>query len=181
MGSGFNTGSSVYGTDQITVLNAIVDKLRTDISDAFGGESTCFVSDTPWPGVEVQDELFCTVHPLDSQFQFDDPVGGGSEGIVENAVFGVTVWSKIILDRLEHNATELTDADRGLLTLKKRVLKCRAGQQIHSDYPMNTTPLLTAHLRPLSALHPPSRQGAGDFASFSIQFMGPFYWNLRDA
>lgn len=179
MPGGFNSGSSVYGTDQIAVLQAVVDKIRTDINDAFGGESTCFISDTPWPGVEVQDELFCTVSPNNSDFQFDDPVGGGAEGIIENAVFNITIWSKILLDRIERNGIELTDKDRGILTLKRRVLKSLAGQQLYSDAPDNTVPLLTAHLRPLNSLHPPSRQGDGDFSSLSITFLAPFYWDLQ--
>jgi hypothetical protein len=174
---GFNTSSEVGGTNQIVVLQAIVDKLRVDINDLFGSGSTCFISDVPWPGVDVQDQVFCTVSPANSQFMLEDPTGAGPDGVVEMAIFQVSVWSKILLDEIERSAIAMTDNTRGSLTLKQRVLKSLAGQQLYAN---DGQPLLMSYLRPTSAIHPASGQGKGDFTSFSLAFQGAYYWDLSD-
>ncbi len=177
MPDSFNNSCEVGGTNQTLVLQAIVDKLRSDISDLFGGESTCFISDVPWPGVEVQDQIFCTVSPANSQFILEDPTGAGPAGVVEMAIFQVSVWSKILLDEIERSAIAMTDNTRGSLTLKQRALKSLAGQQLYSN---DGEPLLMSYLRPTSAMHPASGQGKGDFTSFSLAFQGAYYWDLSD-
>ncbi len=177
MPDSFNNSCEVGGTNQTLVLQAIVDKLRSDISDLFGGESTCFISDVPWPGVEVQDQIFCTVSPANSQFILEDPTGAGPAGVVEMAIFQVSVWSKILLDEIERSAIAMTDNTRGSLTLKQRVLKSLAGQQLYAN---DGEPLLMSYLRPTSAMHPASGQGKGDFTSFSLAFQGAYYWDLSD-
>lgn len=149
-----------------------------DISDHFATESTCFISDVPWPGVDVNDDLFCTVCPASSHFDRDRPIGAADQGVVEQGVFQVTVWSRLSLDRLEHSAVAMTQAHRGLLKLKQRVLKALAGQQLYSDPPINTVPLLIEHLRPTQSVHPLSRQVNADYSSFSLIFDAPFYWDL---
>ncbi len=178
MSGGFTISASVCPTDHATILLAIAARLRHDIPDLFGSETTCFISDTAWPGVEVMDETFCTVHPADSDFDPKLPIGAGNLGIVENGIFHVTVWSRLMTDQIEHSVLALTDATRGALKLKQRVLASLAGQQIYADIPTNSVPLLLTWLRPLKAMHPHSRQGDGDFTSFSIAFLGPFIWNL---
>lgn len=177
MPDSFNNSCEVGGTNQTLVLQAIVDKLRSDISDLFGGESTCFISDVPWPGVDVQGQVFCTVSPANSQFMLEDPTGAGPAGVVEMAIFQVSVWSKILLDEIERSAIAMTDNTRGSLTLKQRVLKSLAGQQLYAN---DGEPLLMSYLRPTSAMHPASGQGKGDFTSFSLAFQGAYYWDLSD-
>jgi hypothetical protein len=178
MSTGFTVSAAVCPADQATVLAAIVAKLRTDLSDLFGNDSTCFVSDIPWPSIEVQDELFCTVCPGTARFDPDRPVGAADLGIVEVGVFQVSVWSKLALDRLEQCAIAMTHADRGLLRLKQLVLRSLAGQQIYADAPVNTVPLLIQYLRPTQAMHPAGRQGGADYSSFTLLFEAPFYWDL---
>lgn len=179
MTSGFTTSSAVCPTDQATILNAIVAKLRTDLPDLFAGDTTCFVSDVPWPGVEVHDDLFCTVCPASSRFDPDRPVGAADLGIVELGVFQVTVWSKLALDRLEQCEIAFTHPERGLLRLKQLVLQSLAGQQLYTDAPDNTVALLLGNLRPTQSTHPPTRQKDADFSSFSVTFEAPFYWDLN--
>lgn len=177
MTSGFNTSSDVGGTNQIVVLQAIVDRLRADINDLFGSEATCFISDVPWPGIDVQDQVICTVSPANSQFVQEEPTGAGPAGVVEMAIFQVSVWSKILLDEMERSAIAMTDNARGVLALKRRVLRSLAGQQLYAS---DGQPLLMSYLRPTSAIHPASGQGKGDFTSFSIAFQGAYYWDLSD-
>ena len=175
MSSGFGAGSSVCPTNEIAILTAIVEKLRADMDDIIPNETTCFISDVPWPDVTVHDDTFCTVCLRDGGYGEQEPTGGGSFGIIENAIFQVTFWSKLSTDQIEHSIYAMTDATRGILKLKQRVLKCLAGQQMFDG----TTPLLASGcLRPVSSMHPPSRQGDADYTSFSLAFAGSFYWDL---
>lgn len=175
--AGFGAGSSVCPTDQITILNAIVAKLRVDISDLFGSETTCFLSATPWPAVEVNDDVFCTVNSGNSSFEYDEETGQGSFGVLEHGVFQVTVWSKLSTDRLDHDVYAMTDATRGVLKIKQLVLKCLAGQQLYNAE--TSAPLLSSGcLRPTSTAYPPPRHDEADYTSFSLAFSGSFYWDL---
>lgn len=179
MAGGFGSSALVCPTDQATVLNAVVAKIRAEIS-GFSSEVTCFISDVPWPAIEVHDDAFITVCPKDAGFDDGLTVGGGSFQVLEHAVFQVTYWSRLTTDQLEHSKYAMLDSVKGILVLKKLILKCLAGQQLYSDYPTNTRPLLTEVLRPASAQHPPSRQHSGDieFESMSLAFIGPFFWDL---
>jgi hypothetical protein len=179
MSTGYLMSAQVCPTTQSTILLAIVAKLRADLPDVFGTDATCFVSDVPWPSLEVQDDLFCTVCPTSSRFDADYPVGAASRGIVEVGGFQVTVWSRLSLDQLEQSLLALTDADRGLLNLKQRVLRSLAGQQLYADPPTNSAPLLIKYLCPTSATHSPSRQASVDFNSIGLAFEAPFYWDLE--
>jgi hypothetical protein len=177
--SGFGTGSRVCPIDQATLLKAIVCKLAAEIP-SFSTQTTCLISDEPWPSVEVNDYVFCTVCPLSDSFTPDDTVGGSDQGVIEVSSFRVTVWSRMERDQLEREGIAFLDAEQGLLPLKKAVLKCLAGKQIYMDYPDNTIPLLIEFCRPVSAHHPPSKQHHDDYSSFGITFEAPFYWDLTE-
>jgi len=179
MSAGFSANATVCPTTQQRVLNAVVEKLRTDIAE-FASESTCFLSTTASPGIEIHEDLFCTVAPIDGLFDERTPVGAGSRGIVEAAFIQVTVFSRMMLDRLEHSAQSFTDSSRGLLQLKQRVLQSLAGQQLYGDAPVNSVPLLIEFLRPVRSLHPGFDKGADDLRSFGLVFRGPFHWDLPD-
>jgi hypothetical protein len=179
MSTGYLTSAQVCPTTQSALLLAIVAKLRTDLPDIFGTDATCFVSDVPWPSLEVQDDLFCTVCPTSSRFDADYPLGAGNRGIVEIGTFQVTVWSRLSLDQLEQSLLALTDVDRGLLGLKQRVLRSLAGQQLYADPPTNSVAMLIKYLCPTAATHPPSRQVSSDFSSIGLTFEAPFYWDLE--
>lgn len=176
-GSGFQSGSTVCPSDQASLLVAVVKKIRAEIP-AFSTGVTCIISDTPFPSVEVNDYVFCTVCPESDTFAPDDPVGGGSQGIIEVSSFRVSVFSRVERDQLEREDQAYLAEDAGLLPLKKAVLKCLAGQQIFADYPINQQPMLIEWCRPVSAHHPPHGQHKDEFSSFGITFEAPFYWDL---
>ncbi|MBS0205007.1 MAG: hypothetical protein JSS49_19035 [Planctomycetes bacterium] len=177
MSTGFSSSASVCPTTHEAILIAIVQKLRTDIGE-LGNESCCFLSDSPSPGIEIQEDLFCTVAPIDDTFDDQAPIGAAERGIVEVALVQVTVWSRLMLDRLEHSSQSLTDSSRGLLKFKQRSLQSLAGRQIYADAPLNLVPLLMEPLRPVRALHPTSRRGADDLRSVSLIFRAVFNWDL---
>lgn len=174
-GSGFGATASVCPTDQVTVLNAVVAKIRKDMADIFGNDQTCFITARPIPSVEVSEEMFCTVCPDSSQFDQGMPDGGASWQICENSVFRVTAFTKIALDQMEHETIAFLDGDRGLLVLKKRLLQCLAGQQLYSPA---GNPLLLECLRPAHCRHEENRQDMDDFSSFGLSFEGRFFWDL---
>jgi hypothetical protein len=167
----------VCATDQASVLQSVVNVLQATIT-AFDTEQTCFLSDVPWPGLETNDNLFCTVCPANGSFDGELVVGGGPVGIEEHSVVQVTVWSRLSTDRYERAKYALLDANRGLLPLKKAILKSLAGQQLYADYPTNSVPLLTTYLTPTRSMHVPIRESQDDYASFSLAFNAPFYWDL---
>ncbi len=177
MASGFTSSATVCPTTHQIVLTEVVRKLRDEIAE-FATESTCFLSDTPLPGVEIQENLFCTVAPLDGTFDDRMPIGAADLGIVEVVFIQVSIWSRMQLDRLDHSARSLTDHTRGLLGLKKRVLQVLAGQQIFSDHPVKSIPLLVEPLKPIRAAHPSARKASDDFSSVSLVFRAAFNWNL---
>lgn len=177
MATGFTTSAAVCRTTHQIVLTEVVRRLRDEIVE-FATESTCFLSDTPLPGVEIQEDLFCTVTPQDGTFDEQLPVGAADLGIVEVILIQVSIWSRMQLDRLDHSGRKLTDHARGLLGLKKRVLQVLAGQQIFADHPVNATPLLTDPFKPVRSVHPSIRKANDDFSSVALIFRGAFQWDL---
>jgi hypothetical protein len=175
-GSGFGAGD-VCATSQLKVLNAAVLKLRVDLADILTYD-TIFVSDTPWPIVEVNDRLFCTVCPASASFEEDLNAGGGDVQVVENSVLQVTVWLRMDVDQYDRTSQAFTDPNRGILVLKQRILTSLAGKQLYGDYPASTIPLLWEWLKPTQSMHTPSREHEDSFSSFSITFSAPFNWDL---
>lgn len=177
-GGGFTSGADVPATTQAVVLGAVVDRIRAEVSE-FSNESTCFVADAPWPSVEVHSDLFCTVAPGDGTFDPEMPVGAGELGIREHLTVRVTVWSRLMLDRLEQAELQFADSARGLSTLKHKLLKALAGRQLFTDAD-ETVQLLTEHLRPTRSRHPPGKQHEDDYSTFGLELEAVFDWNLTE-
>lgn len=177
MSAGFQASARVCATTHEAVLSAVVAKLRTEIAE-LSSESACFLSDTASPGVEIHENLFCTVSPASSTFEDRPPVGAADQGIVEVALIQVTLWSRMLLDRLDHSVRSLTDNSRGLLKYKHRILQSLAGSQLYLDAPDNSVPLLIDYLQPTQALHPHSSKITDDLRSFTVVFKARFYWDL---
>lgn len=174
----FYSGANVPDTTQEEVLLSAVEQVRRSIP-AFASETTCFVSDVPWPDVSVEGRLFCTVCPVTDTFIEDEIDGGGQFMVCESSMLQVSVFSRINTDRADRTLRELTNATRGVLVYKRAVLKCFAGKNLfHREHP--DRPLLIEHMKPTRALHPPSRQHEDDYASFSLTFSAKFNWDLSE-
>ena len=180
-GGGF-FGGQVRPTTQVEVLLAVVAKIQENVP-AFPDSESCFVSDTPWPGVDIQGNLFCTVAPSDGSFDQGLMDGSGNLGVAELTQIVVTVWSRIEMDQIERFQAGLTDPQRGLLPLKQMILKALAGKNLNGDDPDITEEtnedsvlLLMEALSPSRARHQP--QKIDDFASFSLSFDAKFNWDL---
>lgn len=176
MNSGF-AGTGVGAAKQADILLAVVDRLRSEISE-FDSDTLCYITNVPWPGIEVTDNLFCTVCPTSDSFDPGSPVGAGENLIIENSLVQVSIWSRLLLDEAEHAEIALTDAERGLLTMKQKVLAALAGRQLFADPPDNTVPLLIEYLKPTTSVHPAPGSAPDDFSSCSLTFAASFYWDL---
>lgn len=178
---GFAPSANVRPTTHVEVLLAIVAKIRANVT-ALSREPTCFISDSPWPGVEVESNLFCTVAP--SEGQFDDGLmdGAGNLGVAEDSMVQVTVYSRIEVDQIERFEKGLTDASRGLLVIKQQILTALAGKNLDGGtFRGDSSNLLHEGLRPARASHKTrDPRHADDFASFSLAFRAKFSWDLGE-
>lgn len=111
---------AVVATDQITVLEAVIDRLRKHVTAL--NASTCFLSlsDDPPPG--VVHNLFVMVSPTNGKFDEGAFAGGAENTVFEDTGVAVTLCSKILLDREGKDEILLTERTRGLLALKRQVL-----------------------------------------------------------
>ena len=107
-------------TTQVDVLTAIVKQLQTALGLT---ESACFLSVHPEAQPTVNQNVWLTVSPEDGQFDDGAWGGGGQAVLIENTWAVITIFSAMRLDRPEHDVAFLTDVVRGVLTVKRKVLK----------------------------------------------------------
>lgn len=159
-------------TTQTAVLSAVVTRLHAQVSE-LGNESVCFVSDYPYPPPNVASDLFATVSPVDGQFDEDIQVGAGNNSLIEYAGIVVTVFSRMKLDRAGKTESLLQDADRGLLPIKRKILKALASHRLLSG----SDELLTSYLHALKSsaprYDPDLKMGV-----MSLFFKTDFEWDL---
>lgn len=122
---------AVVPTTQKTVLEAVVARLKAEVSE-LNGESLCYVSDYIDPPENVQTDLFAQVSPSDGQFDVDIQEGAGENDVREYAGVIVTVFSRVKLDRNGKTESLLVDATRGMLPLKRKIIRALAGRQLSS-------------------------------------------------
>lgn len=156
---------------QETVLNAVVARIIAAIPTKFNA-SNCFVSLKPVPVPIPTHDIFCTVGVADSQFDQSIIEGAGQNACAEDAGVVVTVGTRIRLDQLSHHKMALTDSSRGLLPLKRLVLKALVAH----DLLTGSDTFLRNLMMPLS-----SSFGSADRDNVcwcSITFSTDFDWDL---
>ena len=178
MSSGFSPEAQVRPTTHAEVLLAVATKIRSNVQ-SLGTENICFVSDTPEPSVEVNDNLFATVCPSDGQFDNGIIDGAGNVGVTELSPVIVTIFSRIEVDQIEHFQQGFTDVNRGLLTIKRQVLMALSGKNLDGgQYNGFGSLLLLEALTPSRSRHPLSKQRDDEFASCGLVFDAKFHWDL---
>ena len=188
MSSGFSGFSSNFigrPTTAIEVLESIVAKLRTYITDC-SNDSTCFMSDCPAPSIEIQGNHFITVCMSDGHFDQQQMDGGGNVQVVEMATIVVTAHSRVESDQLEHFYHGLTDINDGLLTRKRQILTALAGKNLDGGPYAGGGSSSSGSPDSLLLMEPlfPSSSRIGDkmydeFASTTLNFDAKFRWNLN--
>lgn len=161
---------AVVATNQVDVLNAVVARLIAQVSGL--NSSTCFISDTPEPPAASQNNLFVTVAPTGGRFDEEAQIGAGAAELIEYVGFAVTIWSAMKLDRNEHANYLLTDATRGLLAVKKSVLKALVGHNLQ----VTGGDALVAYIRAINSSPPGYTQGG--LGRITLTFSSEFLWDL---
>jgi hypothetical protein len=159
-----------HPTTQVTVLQAIVERLRSQVAQ-LSSESTCFLSMDPEPCHEERQNLYATVAPMSGRF--DDEIFDGSAYANELAGVVITVWSMMKLDRPGGDVRMMTEDARGLLNLKRAILKALKGHDLLDG---EGHKILVRPMRPLNAGHPQRHEE--EQGSFSLSFSTDFIWDL---
>lgn len=159
-------------TDQLTVLQAVMARLIAEVPTF--NASSCFLADDTEPNLSYESNLHAVVTPMGGTFDEEWMVGGGAEQCKEDTGAIITVWSQMKLDRKQRIETSLMNADRGLLPIKKAILKAFTG---HDLVDIHGNQLLTALMMPVSAKHR-RRANEGKSIGFSLSFSTDFLWDL---
>lgn len=165
---------AVVNTTQKAVLEAVVTRLKANVTE-LNGDALCYVSDYPEPPENVQTELFAMVSPSDGQFDVDIQEGAGANDVREYAGVVVTVFSRVKLDRHGRTESLLVDSTRGMLPLKRKILRALAGQQLSSG----GNDLLVNHCFAQRA-SAPRYDPRINLGVMSLYFSTDFAWDLSE-
>jgi hypothetical protein len=115
--------------DQAVVLERIVARLRSALSL---NERQVYETLSPdfLPRIPTGGDFFVAVSPLDGTFIDGEQV---EDNITEEWGVAVTAYTRIRLDSTDRDEKMLRDASRGLLTIKKRILRALVGQDLKTD------------------------------------------------
>lgn len=115
--------------DEAAVYQSIVDRL---IRGQLGlNQTNCYETAEPVnPGIPPGGEYFVTVSPGESQFDGELFEGGGTLQLTQIASVVVTIFTRIKLDRANHDHELLHDAGRGLYPLTKKLLAAMAAADL---------------------------------------------------
>lgn len=169
--------AATTGTNHIEVLEAVVCKLIDDVECLT--KKTCFITASALngPPPNVRENLFVTVSPGVGNFLSNLHTGGGSEVTVEDSSVEIELYSTIKLDRISYDSSMLINQSRGLLSLKKEVLKCLSGY-IPTDG-AGTNSLVSSAIEPLQASEASSGHASKvHVAQMSLSFATQFLWDL---
>lgn len=166
-------------TDQDAVLDAVVERLRDQIEE-FNAKNKCFVSLDPEPEEEQRQNVFATVSPIDGDYDRGTFDGAGRYGVLERSGFTVTAFSLVKLDRPDEQYAALQHESRGLLILKKKILKAILVANDGGTWmPTNASgaSLLTDFIAPVRAGFPMAAEFS-KHAKLSVTFSANWMWNL---
>jgi hypothetical protein len=174
---------AVVATTQDVILQAVVDKLLTDLADLGITASQCWISDDPEiENAPIQQNWFLVVSPMAGQFNGSIIDGAGTYGVQEDAGVTVAIFTAIKTDRAGQSAQALLDADRGLLPLKHRILKSLAGKQLYATA-APTVELLINYMAPLHCSNPDRHRCEGAHTGLKrllLSFSTDFLWDTVD-
>jgi len=158
-----------FPTNQIDVLNAIKERIKSQVSQLAGANLVWLSLADPIP--EERQNIFATITPLGGTFDEGFFVGTGSA--LELAGVQITVYSANRLDRPDADESMLTDPTRGLLALKHALLVALTNwMPTDADSGIG---LLERPMRPTTSGHP--GRASEDAGMFSLNFATDFLWS----
>lgn len=154
-------------TTPIDILNWVLSTLRTELGLT---PTNCFLASSDLAPAKVPPAaVFVTVTPLAGRFDIPEQTAGNC---YENWSFRVRVYLRLVRDRTGHDDHRLLDPDDGMFAWKRKLLKTLCGRDIPSWNLKGTIAADAA--TPLTWL----RGGDADWASFAIDFVAEFAWDL---
>lgn len=163
-------------TTHAEVLMAVRDRLLNVFPEL--NPATCFLSMDPEPDIAVSHNLFLTIAPTGGVFDRDFITGAGKYGCAEESGIIVSVWSTILLDKLQQYEIALTESTRGLLAWKHKIL---AALTSHDLANASGDKLLMNYMKPVTSDHPKQAMYRDGRVGFSLAFETDFVWNLASA
>lgn len=128
--------AGVYAdSEQAEVLAALV-KLLIDKIPALSTKS-CFLTVLPVPPHLPSDNLMVTVSPNGGTFPEEFTAGGGEFQCTEDTSAIITILSRFQANRPGHEQALLSDQARGMLRMKKLILKAVTGKNLTSTVDAN--------------------------------------------
>lgn len=112
---------------EVDVYTSILTRLRSQLGL---NTSNCSLSISPDDGDVVTPtggNYFLNVGPGGGEFPADAQEGGGDSQCTENLTVLVAIYTKIRTDSVTEDTQTLTEATRGLLAIKRKVLKALVG------------------------------------------------------
>lgn len=160
--------------DQVRLFDAIEERIRDQIAE-FKSPNTCYLVIDPDEFELPERQTLClTIAPHAGEFDQGVFDGGGDDAILERSGFTVTIWSNIKLDRPDEKSIALNHASRGLVPLKKKLLKALAGFMPTDED--TGAPLLTDYIAPVAAGFPAVPRK--NCITLSVSFSLNWAWDL---
>lgn len=166
-------------TNQIAVLEAVIARLIAAV-DGFSARNCILTAQPPQePPENIHGDYFATVSPTNGRFDEGVHEGAGIEGTLEYAGVVIVIFSRIKLDRVGHDTALLTDASRGLLELKRLILRALSGHDLMDE---SGDSLLANFMAPLRSDSPNStweKGGRGPaLGDLALTFSTDLLWDL---
>lgn len=158
-------------TTQADVLDAVVRRLIDRIDSL--SDKNCFLAVLPdGSPYRPADNLFVVVSPTGGRFSLVE--GGGPSQCSEQTGVLVTIFSRFMANRHERDRDALADETRGVLTLKRQILRALTA----ADVEVEGQPCLRDLLVPTESTPPDPAHGDERLVQIGLKFEFSFDWNL---
>lgn len=162
-------------TTQVTVLERVIARIINQLPQDFGTKN-CFLTLDPLPPkLRTHPQLCCTVSPMGGMYEGVE--GGGHNQVFELSGVIVGVWSAMVLDEDGHAEAVLNHQAKGLLRIKRRLLKSLAGHNLVDE---NGDAILISFMAPKESQHPQEMRPLREFTGFTLYFSTEFEWDLSE-
>lgn len=108
-------------SEQADVLDSVLAQLLLDIPNL--SSKNCLISIDPDPPYKVPENFFLTISPANGTFPPELVDGGGENQCMEESGVVVTSFSRFMANRPGQEREALSDFTRGILRMKRLILK----------------------------------------------------------
>lgn len=166
---------TVTDLPQGDIVEAFIGRLQKELKLS---ERQCYLVIEPddVPNIPTGGHYFLTVAPMDGTFDIEEQA---IEQCMERADIVVTILSRVALDQSKHDTKKMLDARRGLLPIKRLVLKAMVGSTLaESCDPLTVSPVRSLIYATRATAARMGQQGKHLLAYMQITFSTEFDWDL---